>query len=289
MKPILDTADAVRLSIAIVNWNTTGLLSVLLASIRRNAPAFGYEVIVVDNASGDLDEALFLVEFPDVQLIRNDENLGYARGNNQAFAAARGDYILLLNPDTEVTEGAIGTLVGFMESHPDAAAAGAKLVRPDGGIDRSVRGFPYPGPIAWEYIGVSKIFPKSRIFGAYRMTYFNYDETAEVDQPMGSCLIISGRALTEVGVFDEQFPVFFNEVDWLYRAKKMGYRVYFTPDAVMIHHGASSTRQVDRRKMSRESHESLIKFYRKHFRRRVFAPVYYFTLACTHASKALRG
>jgi GT2 family glycosyltransferase len=279
----------VRLSIAVVNWNTSALLAACLRSILRFPPEGDYEIIVVDNNSEDFDEPAFRSEFPDVKLIRNSDNAGYARGNNQALEIARGDYILLLNPDTEMTENAIEALVTFMESHDRAAAAGARLVRPDGTIDRSVRGFPYPGPIAWEFLGLSRLFPKCPRFGAYRMTCFTYDQVAEVDQPMGSALILSARAIRDIGVMDESFPIFFNEVDWLYRAKQKGWKVYFVPDATVIHHGASSTKQVRRRKMTKESHLSLLRFYAKHFKGRVFGPVYYFTVACIRISLLLRG
>lgn len=278
-----------RLSVAIVNWNTTGLLTDCLGSIHRFAPPFEYEVIVVDNASADFSEDSIRSEFPDVQLIVNQENAGYAKGNNQAIRAAKGDYVLLLNPDTELTQGAVQNLVEFMESHPDAGATGGKLVRPNGDVDRSVRGFPYPGPIAWELLGLSRIFPSSRTFGAYRMTYFGYNEVAEVDQPMGSCLIISRRAIEKVGLLDEAFPIFFNEVDWLYRARQDGFKIYFNPDAVVIHHGAGSTSQVARRKMVRESHNSLIGFYEKHFKDHIWGPLYLFTVTCIRLSRLLRG
>jgi hypothetical protein len=265
------------------------MLAEMASSIRTYPPNIECEVIVVDNASDDFDANFFNEEFPWVRLILNRENAGYARGNNQAFEIASGDYVLLLNPDTQVTKGAINTLVEFMEAHPEAAAAGGRLVRPDGGLEKSVRSFPYPGPVAWEFLGLAKLFPKSRTFAAYRMGYFGYDEVAEVDQPMGSCLIVSQRALEEVGPFDEQFPIFFNEVDWLFRAKEKGWSVYFVPDATVIHHGAGSTRQVKRRKMARESHDSLIKFYHKHFKGRISAPIYYITLICIHVSRRLRG
>lgn len=278
-----------RLSVLIVNWNTTGLLATLLHSISQFAPPFEYEIIVVDNASEDFSEPAFATEFPEVTLIVNADNAGYAKGNNVAFEIASGDYVLLLNPDTRVTGPALEALVEFMQAHPEAAAAGAKLVRPDGSVDRSVRGFPCPGPIAWEFLGFSKLLPKSRRFGAYRMTYFPYDTVAEVDQPMGSALIISREALEAVGLFDEQFPIFFNEVDWLYRAKQHGYKVYFIPEAVIIHEGAGSTRQVKRSQMVKESHDSLIRFYKKHFFGRISIPVYYFTVACIALGRFLRG
>lgn len=278
-----------RLSVVIVNWNTTRLLEECLRSITEFAPSFEFEQIVVDNASSDFDEARFSSEFPHVRLVRNIDNAGYAKANNQAIALSTGGCVLLLNPDTRVTAGALESLVGFLESHPEAAAVGGKLVRPDGSVERSVRSFPYPGPIAWEYIGLSNLFPQSTIFGSYRMTYFAYDKVSEVDQPMGSCLMMARRALDDVGPLDESFPIFFNEVDWLYRAKKKGYKAYFTPDAVVIHHGGAGTRQAGRRRMARESHDSLLRFYRKHFRGEMPAPVYHFTVACIAVSRLLRG
>jgi len=278
-----------RLSVAIVNWNTSDLLAACLDSIVKYPPSCDYEVIVVDNASADFNPESFRTRFPDVKFVVNDDNAGYARGNNQAIGLSTGDYILLLNPDTEVTEGTLDALISFMESYSQAGAAGAKLVRPNGVIDHSVRGFPYPGPIAWEFIGLSRLFPESRIFGAYRMTGFMYDKIAEVDQPMGSALILNRKAVEAVGLLDEQFPIFFNEVDWLYRAKKLGWKIYFTPDAIVIHHGAGSTSKVAKRKMARESHESLMRFYSKHFRGKIAAPIYYFTIACISISRILRG
>lgn len=278
-----------RLSVAIVNWNTTNLLAACVRSILMYPPKDDFEVIVVDNNSKDFDERQFRTEFPNVQLICNAENAGYARGNNQAASAARGDYVLLLNPDTEVTPSALDTLVEFMDSHPSAGAAGAKLLRPDGAIDRSVRSFPYPGPIAWEFLGLSRLFPNSRVFGAYRMTWFGYDTERQVDQPMGSALIIKAKTLQEIGTLDESFPIFFNEVDWLYRAKQAGWETYFVPNAVVIHHGGAGTRQVRRKEMVRESHRSLLRFYKKHFKGRICLFTYYFTVACIRVSMRLRG
>lgn len=278
-----------RLSIAIVNWNTTELLQVLLRSIRGYPPSCDYEIICVDNNSEDFKAEEMRHEFPEVQWIVNSTNAGYAKGNNQVFEIATGDYILLLNPDTEATMGAIDRLAQFMFEHPDAAAAGGKLIRPDGCVDKSLRSFPHPEAIAWEYIGLSKLMPKSRTFARYRMTYFYYNETIEVDQPMGSCLIIKKETLEDIGPFDESFPIFFNEVDWLYRAKKRKWKVFFVHDAVFIHHGAASTSQVDRRKMVRESHESLLRFYEKHFRKELVPTAYKLVTECIRLSMRLKG
>jgi GT2 family glycosyltransferase len=266
------------LSISIVNWNTTDLLRNCLRSIRSNPPAADLQVIVVDNASSDFDEGAIRTEFPEVQFIANSENTGYAHGNNQAIEASTGEYVLLLNPDTEVKPNALQTLIDFMESHPDAAACGAKLVRPDGAIDQCVRGFPAPFAIASEYLGLSKLFPRSLVFGAYRMTFFAYDRVAEVDQVMGSCMIISRKAIDAIGMIDEDLPIFFNEVDWCYRAKAAGWKIYFTPDAEVIHLGGQSTKQV-KSAMRLESMRSLRQFYEKHYKGRTFAPMYWLALA----------
>jgi GT2 family glycosyltransferase len=128
-----------RLSIVIVNWNTSQLLQVCLESIYRYPPEFGFEVLVVDNASTEFDETAMRSQFPHATFIVNQFNLGYAEGNNQAIAHSRGKYVLLLNPDTELKDDALAKLVQFMDTHPDAGAAGCRLVRPNGTIDRSCR------------------------------------------------------------------------------------------------------------------------------------------------------
>jgi GT2 family glycosyltransferase len=257
-----------RLSIVIVNWNTTGLLKNCLRSIYACPPDGDFEVIIVDNASKDFDSAAFTREFPDTHLIVNQDNAGYARGNNQGFEIAQGERILLLNPDTEVKEGSINTLLRFLDDHSEAAGVGCKLVRPDGRTDRSCRGFPSPVGVASEYLGLSKIFPGSRFFGSYRMTYFGYDRVSEVDQPMASCFMISRKALEDVGGLDEDFPLFFNDVDWCYRAKQKGWKIYFTPEAEVVHLGGASTKQV-KNKAVVESHAALARFYEKHYKGRI--------------------
>ncbi len=255
-----------QLSVSIVNWTTTDLLCRLLVSIKRHAPSCDYEVIVVDNASSDWQRDKVESSLQSVRIVENSENLGYAEANNQAIAESRGKYVLFLNPDTEVTEGALDTLVGFMDDHMEAAACGARLVRPDGSVDKSVRSFPYPLPLAMEYIGLAKLFPKSRFISSYRMRYFSYDTACEVDQPMGSCLILRRQALEEIGNLDTAFPIFFNEVDWLYRAKKAGWQVWFTPDATVLHVGGQGTGKRPRKEMVDESTRSLVRFYKKHFK-----------------------
>jgi len=270
------------LSVLIVNWNTRDLLRACLLSLRRHPPTEPMEVWVLDNASHDGSAAMVQQEFAEVGLIASEQNLGYAAGNNLLMQKAQGEYLLLLNADTEVTEGALDTALRFLREHPEAGALGANLVHPDGRVQASVRGFPEPSAVMWEYLGLARLFPRSRRFGAYRMTWFTYDRIAAVDQPMGTFLMLSRRAVEQVGLMDEQFPVFFNEVDWCYRAKLQGWKIYFHPDVVIIHHGGASTRQV-RPQMIWESHRSLQKFYQKHYRQRLPLPIYWLirlSIAC---------
>lgn len=257
-----------RLSVCIVNWNTRDFLRDCLASLFEHPPASAeMEVIVVDNASGDGSAQMVQSEFPQVTLIANADNKGYADGNTQALAQAAGDYLLLLNPDVTVSTDSLTQAIAFLADHADAGAVGCRLIGLDGQVQHSVRGFPDPGPVLWEYLGFSRLFPRSRVFGAYRMTWFGYDRIIEVDQPMGSFLLITRAAYTAVGGMDSQFPIFFNEVDWCWRAKRdHGFRIYFTPEAEVIHYGGGSTRQV-KASMVRESHRSLLRFYDKHYRR----------------------
>ncbi len=264
------TASTV-LSIAIVNWNTRDLLLQAINSIFASAPP-PLEVIVVDNASSDGSAEAVRAHFPRVRLIANTENLGYAHGNNQAMRAATGAYILLLNPDVLVPPHSLTRAVAFMEQHPDAGAMGVRQVHPDGRLQRSVRGFPSPASILWELVGLSRIVPKSRTFGAYRMTWFRYDKVAQVDQPMGTFLLLSGRALPEVGLLDEAFPIFFNEVDWCLRCKRAGWKIYFTPDIEIVHYGGASTIQVGAA-MAWESRRGLLRFYAKHYPAPWFWPI----------------
>ena len=255
-----------RLSVCIVNWNTRDFLRDCLASLFRYPPAeTELEVIAVDNASADGSAAMVAAEFPAVRLIANPDNRGYAEGNNQALTAASGDFLLLLNPDVVVHEGSLTQAVRFLRAHPEAGAVGCRLIGADGQTQRSVRGFPDPGPVLWEFLGLPRLLPHWQALGAYRMPFFDYSRAAEVDQPMGSFLLLTRAALEKVGLLDPQFPIFFNEVDWCWRAKRdHGFRIYYTPDAAVTHYGGGSTRQI-KAAMVRESHRSLLRFYDKHY------------------------
>ena len=266
--------DLNSLSIVIVNWQTRDCLKACLESISKYPPSAEFEVIVVDNASSDGSGEMVRESFPDVRLISSPRNIGYAEGNNRGIEASTGEYMLLLNPDVEVQLDALDALLAFMKAHPDAAAVGGRLIGSDGKVQSSCRAFPEPMGVLFEYLKLSAIFPKSTFFGSYRMTWFDYSHDAEVDQPMASCLLISRKAWGEVGKLDIEYPIFFNEVDWLYRAKRMGWKVWFTSGAEVIHAGGASTRQV-KPEMVRESHRSLVRFYEQYYKNRVPVPLYW--------------
>lgn len=270
------------LSIIIVNWNTRDLLRACLRSLEEACADVAHEVIVVDNASTDGSAAMVAAEFPQVRLVANAENVGYAKGNNQGIELARGEWLWLLNPDTEVLPNTAETLLRFMQEHPDCGALGCKLLNPPSETtDRrpltahqySCRTFPTPDVIIMEALGLSRLFPRHRWFGKYRMTWWDYDDVREVDQPMASSLLIRREVIEQVGGMDEAFPIFFNDVDLCYRIKQAGWKICFTPDAQVTHHGGASTRQA-KRQMIRESHQSLLRFYEKHYRGKISPLVY---------------
>lgn len=268
------------LSIVIVNWNTREYLLGALKSIYDAPPSFLFEVIVVDNSSSDCSAEAAVRDYPRVHLIANQENLGYAEGNNQGLRASTGEYVLLLNPDVVLPPGGLERAVEMLKSRPGIGAMGVRLINPDGSPQQSVRGFPTPWAVFCEAVGLSRLFPNSRSMASYRMAWFTYDSVAEVDQPMGTFLLIPRAALHEVGLLDERFPIFFNEVDWCYRARLRGWKILFSPEVEVVHYGGGSTRQVSA-KMAWESRRGLLDFYRKHYPSPLFAPIFWLTAAAS--------
>jgi len=251
------------LSVIIVTWNSQEFIRNCLDSIFLSQGNFSREIIVVDNDS--FDETAKIIEqlYPQVNLIQNKKNLGYAKANNQGIEKTRGEYILLLNPDTQVLEDSLSLMCEFMEENPEVGALGPKLLNPDKSVQASCREFPSFSTLIWEFFGLSRLFPRSRVFSRWRMGYFNFDKQREVDQPMGSCLLLRRATLEDVGILDENFAMFFNDVDLCFRIKKSGWRIYFYPEAKVIHHKGASTRKAKVR-MIWLSHLAFYKFFKKH-------------------------
>ena len=260
-----------KLDVCIVTWRSRDLLRACLRSVVGQSELGA--IIVVDNASGDGTVEMVREQFPEAHLVANDRNAGFAAANNQAISVGDSPFVLLLNPDTEVQPGALGAMLEVFATGetpvPPVGAVAAQLVLPDGRVQRSCRSFPEPAAVLYDAVGLARLFPRSQTFGRYRMTYWGHDSRREVDQPMASALAVRRRVLDEVGLFDEDFPLYFNEVDLCYRVKQAGWKIVFEPEARVTHHfGASSTWQV-RPAAIMDSHCSLMRFYRKHYRGRV--------------------
>lgn len=242
-------------SVIIVTWNSEREISGCLSSLENDL-----EVIVVDNCSQDRTKEIIRENFPKVKFLENPSNLGFAKANNRGVRAAKGKYILLLNPDTVVREGSIEKMSRFMDTHPDVGVIGPRLLNPGGSVQPSCREFPSYKNILFELTGIPRIFPNLSL---WRMGYFNHNTLREVDQPMGACLLIRREVLKEVGGFDESFPIFMNDVDLCYRIKRRGWKVLFFPEAEVFHLKGKSTQRLKARKII-TAHRSLYHYFKKH-------------------------
>lgn len=255
-----------KLSICIVNWNVSDLLKKCLQSIYKNPPSCDFEVIVVDNASSD--DSLEMIEkfyYRGVRVLENKKNLGFSTANNQAIMISKGEYILLLNPDTEVMYGSFDKLIEFLDKDPDTGIVAPKLLNPDGSLQRSCLGFPTLSAMAARQLFIEQIWPNNPATRAYLMADFKYDKTQEVDQPMGACMLVRKVILDEVGLFDENSFMFFDEVDLCFRIKKAGWKIFFTPDAEIIHHGGTSIKKWGFHNLSRHWTCSRNYFFKKNY------------------------
>ncbi|HUU44241.1 MAG TPA: glycosyltransferase family 2 protein [Acidobacteriota bacterium] len=234
-----DTADV---GVVVVTFNSAPEIAACLTSIN-DAATLPTHIVVVDNASADNTVAVIQESFPSVTLIRNSDNRYYAAASNQALRAVGGRCILLLNPDTVLAAGSIDALARFLDEHPDAAAVAPQLIGPDGNAQRSVRRFPGLDTLWYDLTGLAFLFPRSPRFGRWRMHDFDPKVEQTIDQPMASCLMIRREALEQIGLFDERYPMFFNDVDLCRRARATGYTIYYTPSVQVRHLGGASIRR----------------------------------------------
>jgi N-acetylglucosaminyl-diphospho-decaprenol L-rhamnosyltransferase len=267
--------DAPDLSVVIVNHNTRECLQECLHSLKPELAGLGSEIYVVDNASTDGSAEEVEREFPDIRLIANTENLGFARANNLALRRARGRQVLLLNPDTVVQPGAIRVLLDGLALRPGAVAVGPKVLRPDGRLDLACRrSFPRPSVALARLTGLSKVFKNSQWFAKYNLTYQDPDVPSEIDAGTAAAMCFRRDALAAVGYFDESFFMYGEDLDLCFRLKQRGGLIYYLPQAVVLHYkGASSIQRP--RAMLREFHRAMWIFYRKHYAsgwRRVLVP-----------------
>jgi hypothetical protein len=253
------------LSIIIVNYNTRDLLRDCLKTVFASQGQLTFNTVVVDNASTDGSAKMVEGEFPQVILLANQMNSGFAYANNQGLRRvgfkADGSpqpgaprYALLLNPDTLLPPTALADMVAFMDNQPEAGAVGPKLVRPDGTLDRACRRtFPTPEVSFYRMIGLSKLFPHSRLFGRYNMTFADPDELIEVDSVVGAFMLVRREAIAQAGLLDETYFMYGEDLDWAYHIKAHGWKIYYNPAVTVTH---------VKRAASRHSPKAQIEFYR---------------------------
>lgn len=254
------------LSIIIVNWNTRGLLKSCLGSIKRYCQAVSFEIIVIDNASADGSAEMVEKDFPDATLIKSNENIGFAAANNIGIKKAQGRHTLLLNSDTELISDAPSRMVSYLDNHKDIGVLGCRLLNRDRSLQPSVRRFPDFISQALILLKLHRLFPQLRVMRRYRAEKFDYSRTQAVDQVMGACFMIPGGVIDRVGLLDERYWIWFEEVDYCRMAKDKGFRIVFLSDAEVVHHGGSSFAQQLSLAKQRRYNESLLRYFWKHGR-----------------------
>ncbi len=255
----------IDLSIIIVNYNVKEFLLNLLESIQHASKNITKEIIVVDNNSDDGSIQVLKEKFPTVKLIENKENIGFGAANNQAMEIAKGEYLLLINPDTLVKENTFDVMINFLKENPKVGIAGCKVLNPDGTLQLPCRrSFPGPWVSFTKVVGLSKLFPNSKLFAKYNLTYMDENKSHEVDAVSGSFMMLTREAYNKVGGFDTDFFMYGEDLDLCYRIQKNGMKVYYVSDTEIIHYKGESTKRskIDETKIF---YNAMHLFVKKHF------------------------
>jgi GT2 family glycosyltransferase len=264
--------DLLDVSVVIVNYNVRDLLRDCLRSLEPNLARLKGEVWVVDNASGDGSVEMIRAEFPWVRLIANADNRGYGAANNQAIRQANARYVLVLNPDTKLPPGAIQDTIAEMDAHPDIGALGPKLILADGTLDKACRrSFPSPEVAFYRLFGLAKLFPNHPRFARYNLLNVDVDTPIDVDSVVGAFMLVRREVIERVGVFDEAFTMYGEDLDWAYRIKQAGWRVRYHPAVVVLHYKGQSSRQRPVRTI-KLFYDAMHIFYDKHYATQHSAP-----------------
>ncbi len=265
------------LGIVIVNWNTRELLKRCLETVLASQGDFRFKVVVVDNASPDDSVDMVRTHFPAVEVIASATNGGFSYGNNLGLRAlgyqGKSDvspdaprYALLLNPDTEVPPDALYNMVRYMDSRPEIGVAGPKLVLTDGSLDLACRrSFPTPMVSFYRFSGLAKLFPRHPQFGRYNMTFADPDQELEVDSVVGAYMQVRREAIVDAGLLDEAFFMYGEDLDWAFRIKAAGWKVYYHPQVVVKHVKRAASRRSPKAQF--EFQRAMLIFYRKHYQR----------------------
>ena len=231
-------------SLIIVSWNTRDVLRNCLRSVYEQAVQIVFEVIVIDNASSDGSSEMVRAEFPQVVLIENRENHGFASANNQGIAIANGRYVLLLNSDTIVLDHAIDKTVQFADAHPEASVVGCRVLNADRTVQHTCFMFPSLLNMVLSSTYLYKLFPKNKFFGRERMLWWDRNDVRQVDVVTGCFMLVRREVVEQVGLMDERFFVYGEETDWCYRFKQAGYKMVFMPHAEIVHFRGESSKHI---------------------------------------------
>jgi GT2 family glycosyltransferase len=257
------------LSIVIVNYNVRYFLEQCLHAVQRAARDLETEVWVVDNNSVDGSCAMVQEKFPEVNLIRNQHNLGFSAANNQAIRRSSGRYVLLLNPDTVIEEDTLVKCVRYMDEHPESGGLGVKMIDGKGDfLPESKRSLPTPRVAFYKIFGLSNLFPRSRVFGRYHLGYLDKDRIHNIEILSGAFMMLRRSALDEVGLLDEDFFMYGEDIDMSYRLLNAGYKNVYFPETTIIHYKGESTKKGSLNYVL-TFYRAMIKFARKHFSRKM--------------------
>jgi GT2 family glycosyltransferase len=233
-----------KLSVIIVNYNVKYFLEQCLFSVKKALEGIESEIFVVDNNSVDGSCQMIKEKFVDIKLIENDENEGFSYANNQAIRMATGEYILLLNPDTVVEERTFAKCIKFMEGHPEAGGLGVKMIDGKGNfLPESKRALPTPLVAFFKIFGISKLFPGSKLFNKYHLGYLDPGKTHEIDVLPGAFMFLTKDALDKIGLLDEDFFMYGEDIDLSYRLLLGGFKNYYFPETTIIHYKGESTKK----------------------------------------------
>jgi len=256
------------LSIIIVNYNVKYFLEQCINSIKTASKGLNIEIIIVDNNSTDGSIEMIQNEFPNCNLIRNNKNVGFSKANNQGIKKSKGKYILLLNPDTIIEEDTLIKCILFMEKNSNAGSLGVKMIDGNGKfLPESKRSFPSPMVAFYKIFGLSAIFPKSKKFGTYHLTYLDENKIHEVDVLSGAFLFIRKKVLNKIGLLDEDFFMYGEDIDISYRIQKSGFKNYYFPKTKIIHYKGESTKKSSINYVF-IFYKAMIIFAKKHFHKK---------------------
>ncbi len=255
-----------ELSICILTLNSVEYIRKCLKSIQQFPPDGGYEILVADNGSNDGTVPMLQHEYPAVKIILNKENLGFTKPNNQMLRQAKGNFLLLLNPDTLLTEDCFNPQLDFLKANPDVGISIPKVLNADGSFQKqSRRGEATPIEVIGYFFKLGKLFPKNKPLNGYLVSWLPENEVAEVKAVSGSCMFIRRETWEQVGDFDERFFAYQEDSDYCRRARQKGWKIMYVPISHIIHYGGEGGSKAQPIKSIYQWHRSYFLYYRKHF------------------------